>query len=265
MSSLLQLVEKFYCAAAEEGLWEIALENLKEYFGAEYATMVMPDDCESVDSYINTSSNQIIIDEYELYYKYISPRLRCFKNDTKNKIFFDYMHTDEEEIKRDEYYNWINGWGCKYYIGGRATDDRERDSFVAVHFASNQPHVDRRIVREFAVVLSHVEHALKIRRQFRELRLDQAAAWAIINHSPRGIVALNAELCVVHTNSEARRILAHNDGLRLSGGRIIASNRASRIALRQAMMAMATAVMDRTALPQPPALSPSSGSTSRCL
>jgi DNA-binding CsgD family transcriptional regulator len=241
-------IAKMYEAAEDPALWSPSLTEFAKLFGGSAATMVTVDKNNNITQFISGNVDDRFIREYESYYKDISPRLKFFRENSDNYIQFDHMHNSEESLDDDEYYEWIQSFDLKYYLGGRLSDPEAEDSFLAILRNTAQGHVNDSTIAVFRNLRQHLERALQIGRRIERLVQESEAAWTTIDRSPRGVFVLDGDLRVYHSNAEARRILGDSDCLRIVQGRLQATKSTDDIRLQSLIAEAAAAAATRSQL-----------------
>jgi hypothetical protein len=221
-----------YGAARTPEDWKKALGAVRAYLEADAVTVVGFDAGNEVTLALADSlSAQFDRDFAERsgpVHAMIEPSKRC----AHDAHVVDICAPRDKEDECEGYCRWLRQWGLAYCLEGILADDAYGDLFVAVYWADAKGLVDRSVRRRFKAIRPHLECAFQISRRLAKTEAYHDAAWSLINRSPHGVIAVDVDMKVVHTNEEARRILDERDGIEMRGQKLLAEKPSTNATLR---------------------------------
>ncbi|HLG89931.1 MAG TPA: hypothetical protein VKZ79_22375 [Alphaproteobacteria bacterium] len=223
------VIDGFYAAAVSETTWETALERLLEAMRFDGVALYLYDRSVAV---FDESSRQLVrglwhrlsIDsqvDYEQHYFKIDPRIQHIARNPGTRILYDYLHTPEEEMDRNEYYHWYQSTqATRYYIGGQTASDLPYWGGITLHRRRQFGAAQQDEIERFGFLFNHLERALAVDYRLNLKGGDARALEGLIEANPTGIVFLNDGGDVVMSNEAARAMAARRDAFAIESNAI---------------------------------------------
>ncbi|MEM8589021.1 MAG: helix-turn-helix domain-containing protein [Pseudomonadota bacterium] len=156
--------------------------------------------------------------DYEAYYVAIDPRVDFVQRNHDAREIYDYLVTDEEHIRKSEYYNWLNTNGFRYFVAERMASERQVLSTVTLQRSESQGHFSAREMSGFREIAAHVENFIRILRELSSrAELVHSLAQAI-DCEQVPLAVLDAAGRVIHASTSFARHCAPGEGLTLVEG-----------------------------------------------
>lgn len=210
-------IASLYDAAVDPDAWPDALVAVADAVGAVAASLYATDPRTS-DVLLMKSWNHDPQQDREFieHYTRICPRTAlCAERGLT--VMYDYLHTQEEQIGRDEYSAWHLRYGHRYYIGGAAENADDLFIGMALQRSPAQGHVQRREIETWSRLVPHVRRAVRMARRLQNLEVRSTASAEVIERYGFGVVLLGADGAVLLMNRAAREAVAAGDGLGATG------------------------------------------------
>jgi DNA-binding CsgD family transcriptional regulator len=219
-SDLLQLVNTIYSTGLGERGWNDGLKTLADFFGAAAAVTI---DVARANGQIPVAFwhgyNHARFDEYAKIYHQINPRMHSASERPGPHTTWDYDKISPEEMRRSEYYNWLEReCGVRYFIGSRTIDGDDYVTFAEVDFKPSHGHAGKREIETFKLISPHLANAWRISRMFGELSQAKGAFGTLQEAVQWGVIGLDLAGRVCSMNERARGIVARADGLKVVRG-----------------------------------------------
>lgn len=165
------------------------------------------------------------VSAYAEYYHSICKRGAYSRNEPVGAVYYDYKYLTENDIARDEYYDFLNRNGGKYAMGATlakpgATQPKGDVLQCAVHFSSRHGHPGDDKIDIFRRLVPHIMRAVQINQSISRHQIAVGDALAALYQSRNAILGLDENLNVVLVSETAERILTTGDGLTVRGGRL---------------------------------------------
>ncbi len=209
-----KLIGGIYEAAVSPDRWSDQLKLISDEIGSAGAALFAAD-AKSLDLlFVHTVDMPAEASvEYDAHYLKIDPRVRYGLENPSLEFVFDSMHITDREINRNEYYDWMGGYGWRYYIAGQWQSGPSELAYISVQRTPRQGHVTADQVRLFEQLLPHVRRGVAISRRLEEMDRCQAAALDAVDRLPHGVVLLDDHGRVLTCNRAAEAIFVESDGL----------------------------------------------------
>ena len=200
------LISAIQSAAIEPDKWDLAIQKLVTAMNGSGAHFITLDKFDgSLIAQRTVNFDETVAKNYGEHYHEISPRTK-FLMEYDGRVCFDEMFIDEDQRKKDEFYNWTSSFDAQYFIGAHSLGDRDTFSGIGIFRGGNAGHVQSNEIDVLNKVWPHLQSALNISRKLTgsTLHLEELAGSlemlgkaAIIIGADRQVVALNtlAEEC----------------------------------------------------------------------
>lgn len=222
-----KLLPVLYEATADMEQWPVFLKGLSEQVDARVATLISRDENQRLRFLAQVGADPEAERVFRSYYFEIDAFLHLSEQrgfGYPGAIFPSQAYVTDKELKATEYgndfllkFNLFRQCFSLFGKNGLALSN------LAVIRSIREEGFGKREVRVLRFLAPHVEQAIHLNERFAQLRLESEAKSAALNQLALGVVFLDATGQVLGTNEAAMSILARNDGLVNSRGRLIAS------------------------------------------
>lgn len=213
--ALQQLIGTIYDTALSPDRWPQTLEALARAFDAPSADFHSWNRLTRAPEFAITYNMDHMLEEYTAHYIHINPRVAFLDSDPlKRRVFYDYMYTDEQSIRSDEFYNWIEREAdAPYGLGIRVEDDEVFQSACGIHFSRRQGHVENGTIARFEVLAPHLTRAVQMSRKVQAQHLQTQPLADALQAMNCGVALVDRHARVTFANEAAEEVLAGRDGL----------------------------------------------------
>lgn len=221
---VLDLVARIYDAALDPEAWPQVMADIRRLFdGAGVLLFGTDSRTNSLTGVIQDNMPSDGMAEYDQHYLFIDPRVRFTKTFPDKKVAHDYLFTSDDEIRRNEYYDWLARHGFRYFMGTRIQVTDELAARFAIQFSPRQQDsVNSDSIRLLELLLPHVERALQVNQRLNVVETSLAALMELSQSLPQGVILLSKQREVFYMNEPAEELLRQRDGLTLRRRRIAA-------------------------------------------
>jgi DNA-binding CsgD family transcriptional regulator len=221
-SDLLKLLDMIYSAGLGDRSWSEGLKSLADFFGAAAGVAIDVDRATGRVPVMRVHGfDEKLIPEYLDRMHAINPRLRAQSERPGSHTTWDYDKIAEDEMRRDEFYNWLERTcGTKYFVGARTIDGDDRISFATIDFRAKHGHVTPAEIELFKRLSPHLANSWRISRAFGRVAAVQGAFEALQDSVPWGVIGLDRVGRVVTMNGRARAAVERMDGLKVEKGQL---------------------------------------------
>ena len=242
---LLDAIEAVYDAAIDPAGWKRALQAVTQHAGATGFNLFIVDNavgrvCHS--EFLNIPDG--LLDCYYAYYIEKDPGMRFFAENPNEGIYYNYLHTTEEEIERSEYYTWLqSAGGSRYYLATTFTVGTRFSCIASSQRDQKVGHAQKEDIANIRQLTPHFQRAVQINQMFNTVDLRLGAARDALELFPYGVFLLDNKGEIIFTNHMAQTILAERDGVVTAHQRLgalhLPANRRLREAVGQCLQAAA--------------------------
>lgn len=218
------LLSAIYDGITEAPPWHDALELLREMTDGEHVTLMLrPPSTESAGVMINTG----IVDEqasesYASHFFAVDP----FVNLPEGVVTTAAELIGEKQWQESAMYrDYLEPLGVQHLLGAdinTAEGIEARLRITRGQESKDFSEEDRNLIR---VVLPHLQRAIRLHAKLDYLECERELFSGAVNRLLLGMIRYDQEGAILEMNSEAERILAEKDGLKLSGGQLVAESR----------------------------------------
>ncbi len=213
---LLDLVGRIYDAAIDPSLWPDVLSALCDATGSAGVNFMIVDKASGlIPRSVSVGIPSDRVDEYNYHVVKFDPRVKYGFENPQKKIIYDYQFTNESEMDRSEYYNWLNMLGgFRYFLAARVLENQDVTAFVSLQRLARDGHADQPAIDRFQRLASHLSRAAEIGLRFDDLHLRTGALGDAMDSPRFGIILLDEQGAVLQANRAADEVIAASDGLR---------------------------------------------------
>ena len=218
---LIRLIEAIYQASLHEGDWKKIIMDLSTHMGAVGGAMIDIQNDMGVPLKVISEGLNDTADDFALRMFRIDPRLKHTLPIHTKHTLGDYAFTNEEEMRRSEFYDWLDRvCGTKYFIGSRLSTTDPVTSLVAISYAPEHGHPSQEQIDYFHLLSPHIGNAWQVTRL--RAKADAATHFAdmVTKTLPWGLAGLDGKGKCIALNEKAEAIFGLNDGLLLNEGNI---------------------------------------------
>jgi DNA-binding CsgD family transcriptional regulator/PAS domain-containing protein len=160
-------------------------------------------------------------DEYQQHLNAVNPRMHRSLQASPGHLMWDYRALPEDEMPRNEFYDWVrNRQGFGYFVGSRLFDDPETgvSTFTAVEFTKEHGHASKDTIRTYAMLCGHIANSWRLSRAMQRQHVSERLASMFEAHSGCGTIAFDQHGGIRAMNDRAAAIIRQRDGLYLKDG-----------------------------------------------
>jgi DNA-binding CsgD family transcriptional regulator len=229
---VLDLVGTIYDAALDAKLWPDVLKSIGDAVGGPQIVFGIYDPANSVVNMHAPRTDPDIMRSL-VDWAQTKPALPCVASYPPGRVFSGADIIRPDEFTRTAFYH---GW---WRPAGFSTDPLVTNLFAggaaSGHFAShslpNRSPLDFE-KRLFALLAQHLVRAVALQRNLHHLTIANASTPAELNELKQGFLLVDAAARLLFVNPAARALFGPDDGLRIEGGVLSASNASDRRTLR---------------------------------
>lgn len=152
-------------------------------------------------------SDEALMTEYLEHYQYVSPRIKFLNETQREGVFFDYMFIDEQEMRKDEFYNWVTSKGGRYTLTTSVTIDDNVTAYLGMARDNSLGHATPEEIARYTAIEPHFRHGIKLALALESAQARATAMESLHDNSGCGVIMLDAWGSVVFINELAEDIL----------------------------------------------------------
>jgi len=219
LRSFSQVVLALNASLTEARPWNDFLLRLSDYVGAKYATLILtPPNAIGLGTVITPAAPAEIERWYRDQFLDIDP----FANLPEGKVVSLYEYVNEPDFKNSAYFkDFLNQVDGSHVLG---VDLRTSGGFEArlrlTRGSGGEPFSIAERAR-LELVIPHVRQAVEIYQRLETSRSEEAVIAGAVERFAVGTVILDHSHKVLKMNRFAASILSEQDGVSLSGGRVV--------------------------------------------
>jgi DNA-binding CsgD family transcriptional regulator len=224
MDSLLGTISAIYDAALDASGWDTALQKLCDLTDSVgFNVFVLDHQTSLVPMHTSIGIPEDILAGYSAHYATLDPGIAYFMKNPESEFHYNYQHTPEEEIDKNEYYSWLQQMGgTRYHLGKGFKLGSRFSCIVTAQRTRKIGHAQASDMELLGLIAPHLERAIRIDQHFKAIDLRAAAACDAMERLPYGIFFLCKAGAVLYSNELGRSIIARADGLSVNNRRIFA-------------------------------------------
>ncbi len=222
MDKILPTISSIYDAAIDPDGWNKALAEVSQLTNSVgYNVFLLDHDTGFVPFHTSIGIPDELLAEYNSYYVTKDPGIEFFTKNPDKEFYFNYRHTDEKEIGRHEYYDWLEkSGGARYYLANTFKFDQRYSMIATSQRDKKSGHAQKKDFEMMGQITPHLDRAVRINQLFKDIDLRMKAAHDALEQLPYGVFLLSASSSVVYMNDMGRDIIARADGIELKNGGI---------------------------------------------
>lgn len=233
-SQVCDAIDLWYAAGFGQRSWGDALRATAALFGGTGAgTFDLDRTTRSIGQYHRDEMDSGASD-YLARMREIDPRMHYSLAHPQARIVADYQILSEAEIRRHEFYDWIERTtGTRYFLGARVLDDGSRSVFTSIVFSPRHGHADEAQAALLHRLAPHMSNAWRVSTLRQDLETTTTLAETLAVARDCGVVGINADGTILFMNAVAESLVARNDGLIVEGGQVHAARAGNDRALQK--------------------------------
>lgn len=167
-----------------------------------------------------------------------------------SRIVTDHDLVSEEERRRSGYYQeWLRALDIHHMIGAVFPVGGDTMGVLGVHRAQGAGGYDETDRRKAALLLPHLQRALRLGQKLAAARLTQTATLAALDRLDTGVLVVDRSGGIAHANALAEEILAASRDIGVLNGRLCVKRAALHDRLLSLIRASADIAAGRPAAP----------------
>ena len=219
LRSFSQVILALNASLTDARPWNEFLLRLSDYVGAKYATLILtPPNAMGLGTVITPAAAPEVEQWYRDNFFDIDP----FANLPEGKVVSLYEYINEADFKYSSYYkDFLNHVDSSHVLG---VDMRTSGGFEARLRVTRAAGGEQFSIAERArleLVIPHVRQAVEIYQLLETSRSEEAVITDAVEHFAVGTVILDHSYKVLKMNRFAASMLSEQDGVSLSGGRVV--------------------------------------------
>ena len=233
-SQVFDAIDLWYAVGFGQRPWGDALRTTAALFGGTgMGTFDLDRTTRSIGRYHRDEMNSGASD-YLARMREIDPRMNYSLAHLQSRIVADYQILSEAEIRRHEFYDWVERTtGTRYFLGARVLDDGPRSVFTSIVFSPRQGHADEAKAALLRRLAPHISNAWRVSALRHDLGTTATLAETLAVTRDCGVVGLNADGTLLFMNAVAESLVARHDGLIVDDGQVRAARAADNRTLQK--------------------------------
>jgi DNA-binding CsgD family transcriptional regulator len=151
----------------------------------------------------------------------INPRMLHSLARPAPHVVTDYDILPESEIRRHEFYDWMERTnGTRYFVGARLADEGTRSLFASIEFDRRRGNPGRDRVAQFRRLVPHIGNSWRIARVVGAAALAGDMVARLAGSQLCGVVGIAGDGRVAFMNPAAELTFRRHDALGLTHGRV---------------------------------------------
>lgn len=218
--ALIDLIDCIGEAALDPELWPSVLTKLADVMGAAKAAVAAADRREQAFALIAPRTDPQFLASYKDYWALHNPLWARSTIRPPGEIFsLDDLMPREDFTKTAIYNEWWRPARCGLAVlGANLFVEGEFSALICVDNAPERDVIGGEQVRIFALMLRHIERAVRIQRRLWRLDLDRDTSADQLETLPHAVLLVDSGARIVFANAAAEAILVSGDWLRRQGG-----------------------------------------------
>jgi len=219
---LLDTISAIYDASLDSDEWTRALDRVCQITNAVGYNIFLLDHQTGLVPF-NTSVGipDEVLSDYNAHYITIDPGANFYLEQPDLDCYYNYLHTSEKEIDKEEYYNWLEqAGGARYYLAKTFKIGSRLSVISTAQRDKKLGHAQQDDVDLLGKIGPHLQRAVQINQLFEDVDLRVAAAFDALENLPSGIFLFDRAGTIIYLNSSARKAIRITDGLILKRGHL---------------------------------------------
>jgi DNA-binding CsgD family transcriptional regulator len=233
---LSELIGVIYDAAIDPSLWEYAIERAAYFVGGAGSALF----CKDVGADHAAAAHHFGFETplpADLYQKISSSAERHFLGDLEQPIATTDLIPFAELAKTELYRQWAQPLGYVDFLTAVIERTAISVAIFGVFRHQRDGIVDDRARRQMRLIAPHIRRAVLIGRMFEFKAAELATFVDTLDGLSTGMYLVDAEARLIHANTAGNALLAANDILMSSGGRLVARDGQAQQTLRDVFAA----------------------------
>lgn len=190
------------------------MRAMADTLGATGATLFATDSNSSAAPFLATTGiNDEGWKEYDEHYINVDPRVQFGMRQPMLSNIYDYRHISEDDLRKDDYYDWLLKYDYKYYLATILLKDNNYFGWFSIQRTPAEGHVQKPEIEFFHKLLPHVQRAAQIRQHIADQESRALCSADVMDRFAFGVLILDKRARVIHVNTTGDRIVRRRDGL----------------------------------------------------
>lgn len=218
-----EAIGMIYEAASDVALWPKALTSIVSFVGNSGSHLAFIDDVTgliSPDVFVGMPPE--LMNKYNGERVKSCPRIQSARRNPLGAMCYDYQHIPENEIDRNEYYDWLQRQGdsIRYYLATQLDTYNGSEGWLSMAFRRSEGHAGPEHMRRLQAVLPHVNRAVRISQRLGNWELASSGTLAALNALDFCVYILGTGERLLQMNANGDRLLRAGKVIRMTGGRL---------------------------------------------
>lgn len=215
------VVDRWYAAGFGDEPWRDTLRSTARLMGGAGGAFFELDRETGTIGLFEVEGLEPGAGEYVERMNAINPRMLYSLTRPAPHIVTDYDILTEAELRRHEFYDWMERTnGTRYFVGARVADDGPRSLFASIEFDRRRGNPDAEQVALFRRLAPHIGNAWRIAHVLCAAEAATETIQRLMGSRLGGVVAVAGDGRVVFMNRAAELTFRRCDALRLDEGRV---------------------------------------------
>jgi len=251
-SRLSGLITHFYDAAIDDALWPGTAMRIAEAFGSSSAVLKLHgeggwvDLLECTDNLIVSGREQAWADEWHRRDLWVE---RSVAHGMSRVLTDEDLVTREEQARSGFYREWLRRLDIHHMLGAVFPAADGATGVLGIHRPRDAGAYTRSERRQAALVLPHLQRALRLGQRLAAASQTHAAAQQALDRLDTGVLVVDGACRILHANAMAETLLRENTEFGMAGRRLLLRQPALRDSLLSLVRDAADTASGRVAGP----------------
>lgn len=221
--SLSGLITHLYDAAMDDALWPGTAMRIAEVFDSSSTVLKLHgegtrvDLLECTDNLIVARRDQAWADDWHRRDLWVE---RSVAHGMSRVITDEDLVTREEQARSGFYQEWLRHLGIHHMVGAVFPAADGAVGVLGIHRPREAGAYTRSERRRAALVLPHLQRALRLGQRLAAASRTHAAAWQAIDRFDTGVFMVDGSCRIIHASAMAETLLRENKELGMAGQRL---------------------------------------------
>lgn len=215
-SRILETVEQLYAGAGDNAAWAVALDSVMDLIGGAGSTFEIFDKRQGFPIVLDFGARfaGVAPVEYLQHYGPKNPRVPLHLTNPLGTLLYDRMYISETDMDRDEFHaDFLAEQDLRYFVSGVVLDSADHAACVSIQRSPKQGHVEADEIALMARLMPHLQQVVDIRLRLGEALRRDAPFVQGLELLDDGVIVVDGEGYVLHTNAAAESFLSRDDGI----------------------------------------------------
>ncbi len=239
-SSATSIVRAIHAASVSSTEWPGILEQLRKHFDAQVVTLGHHEFATGTDSAMFESPDDAYFSQEMSTFSARNPWFLSSEDYLPGRVITGDEMISHNDLRRTDFYrSFLKPRGLLHRLCGVVAQRATGVHFLSAYRAEHQGAFGAREKTELRALLDHIGLSLESEWRWQEADGLSRALLALVEHDAKAVILVTATAETTYRNPAADRLLASGGGLRLEGGRLVASSLGDQRLLRETIARVA--------------------------